>query len=81
MQVSPWKPLPALTRSSHSWKCFVAAIHFAEFAQFIRQHGLESEDRELILKLKSVLWAVVSVLGCCAYNTLRFTFVNVNREI
>ena len=34
--------------------------HFAEFAHFIRRHGLESEDRDLILKLKSVLWAVVS---------------------
>ena len=34
--------------------------HFAEFAQFIRQHGHESEDAELIMKLKSVLWAVVS---------------------
>lgn len=33
--------------------------HFSEFAQFIRQHGLESEDPELILKLKSILWAVV----------------------
>ena len=55
--------------------------HFAEFAQFIRQHGLESEDRELILKLKSVLWAVVSVFYCCAYNILRFNSVDVNREI
>lgn len=34
--------------------------HFAEFSHFIRQHGLESEDLELILKLKSILWAVVS---------------------
>jgi hypothetical protein len=33
--------------------------HFAEFAHFIRQHGLEKEDFDLILKLKSVLWAVV----------------------
>lgn len=34
--------------------------HFSEFAAFIRRHGLESEDQDLILKLKSVLWAVVS---------------------
>lgn len=34
--------------------------HFSEFVQFIQQHGLESEDQEVILKLKSVLWAVVS---------------------
>lgn len=33
--------------------------HFAEFSHFIRQHGLESDDLELILKLKSILWAVV----------------------
>lgn len=36
--------------------------HFAEFSHFIRQHGLESEDQDLILKLKSILWAVVSYL-------------------
>ncbi|RPD54648.1 hypothetical protein L226DRAFT_535797 [Lentinus tigrinus ALCF2SS1-7] len=35
--------------------------HFAEFAHFIRRHGLESEDRDLILKLKSVLWAVGNI--------------------
>ncbi|KIJ64502.1 hypothetical protein HYDPIDRAFT_175469 [Hydnomerulius pinastri MD-312] len=35
--------------------------HFAEFSHFIRQHGLESDDLELILKLKSILWAVGNV--------------------
>ncbi|KAJ3825070.1 Rapamycin-insensitive companion of mTOR, N-term-domain-containing protein [Lentinula raphanica] len=35
--------------------------HFGEFAQFIRQHGRESADTELILKLKSVLWAVGNI--------------------
>jgi rapamycin-insensitive companion of mTOR len=34
--------------------------HFAEFALFIRQHGLENEDPEVILKLKSIMWTVVS---------------------
>ncbi|KAN0062384.1 hypothetical protein ACQY0O_005266 [Thecaphora frezii] len=34
--------------------------HFGEFAHFIRQHGMEHSDAELINKLKSVLWAVVS---------------------
>ena len=34
--------------------------HFAEFSHFIRRHGKESEDPDLILKLKSTLWAVVS---------------------
>jgi large subunit ribosomal protein L17e len=35
--------------------------HFSEFSHFIKQHGLESEDLELILKLKSILWAVANV--------------------
>ncbi|TDL23281.1 hypothetical protein BD410DRAFT_858667 [Rickenella mellea] len=35
--------------------------HFADFAHFIRQHGLESEDFEIILKLKSILWAVGNI--------------------
>ena len=35
--------------------------HFGEFAAFIRRHGLESDDQEVIQKLKSVLWAVVSL--------------------
>ncbi|KAJ3553483.1 hypothetical protein NM688_g3590 [Phlebia brevispora] len=35
--------------------------HFSEFVQFIRQHGMESEDQEVILKLKSVLWAVGNI--------------------
>mgnify|MGYP001593099388 CR=1 len=33
--------------------------HFPEFADFIRQHGLEDFDADIIDKLKSVLWAVV----------------------
>lgn len=35
--------------------------HFAEFAHFIRQHGSEASDGELITKLKSVLWAVGNI--------------------
>ena len=37
--------------------------HFTDFAHFIRQHGLESNDQEVILKLKSILWAVVSPMS------------------
>ena len=37
--------------------------HFKEFSQVIRQHSLESEDMELIMKLKSVLWAIVSLFS------------------
>ncbi|KAG2009933.1 ste16 [Coprinopsis cinerea AmutBmut pab1-1] len=35
--------------------------HFSDFAQFIRQHSHESEDPDLIMKLKSILWAVGNV--------------------
>ncbi|KAH9912683.1 Rapamycin-insensitive companion of mTOR, middle domain-containing protein [Epithele typhae] len=35
--------------------------HFSEFAQFIRAHGLEQSDRDIIMKLKSVLWAVGNI--------------------
>jgi len=37
--------------------------HFKEFSQVIRQHSLESEDMEFVMKLKSVLWAIVSLLS------------------
>lgn len=37
--------------------------HFGEFAHFIRQHSNECEDPDLILKLKSILWAVVRLLS------------------
>src|ERR1700733_2566885 len=33
--------------------------HFNDFAHFIKQHGRESEDTDLIMKLKSILWTVV----------------------
>ncbi|KAF9781640.1 Rapamycin-insensitive companion of mTOR, N-term-domain-containing protein [Thelephora terrestris] len=35
--------------------------HFSEFAQFIKKHGLEQEDPDIILKLKSILWAVGNI--------------------
>ncbi|TFK28071.1 hypothetical protein FA15DRAFT_612999 [Coprinopsis marcescibilis] len=35
--------------------------HFNDFAQFIRRHSHESEDPDLIMKLKSILWAVGNV--------------------
>jgi large subunit ribosomal protein L17e len=37
--------------------------HFREFVDFIRLHGMEEEDLEVIAKLKSILWAVVSTLA------------------
>lgn len=44
--------------------------HFADFADFIRQHGLEDDDVELISKLKSVLWAVVSAYSVIVHRAL-----------
>lgn len=35
--------------------------HFQEFVATIRTHGMESSDLTIIAKLKSVLWAVVSL--------------------
>lgn len=49
-----------LAKTDLGCRVLVDSGHVAEFAMFIRQHGLESEDVDLILKLKSVLWAVVS---------------------
>lgn len=33
--------------------------HFAEFAAVVRRHGLETEDGDVIMRLKSVLWTIV----------------------
>ncbi|KAJ9126932.1 hypothetical protein QFC24_001163 [Naganishia onofrii] len=35
--------------------------HFHEFARFIEEHAEESFDQEILLKLKSVLWAVGNI--------------------
>ncbi|KAE8226380.1 hypothetical protein CF319_g1021 [Tilletia indica] len=35
--------------------------HLNEFASFIRRHGKESEDMEILAKLKSVLWTVGNI--------------------
>lgn len=44
--------------------------HFAEFSQFIRKHSHESEDKDLIMKLKSILWAVVCLLSLTIHGVL-----------
>ncbi|KIM25763.1 hypothetical protein M408DRAFT_203761 [Serendipita vermifera MAFF 305830] len=35
--------------------------HFSDFTHFIRQHGYDSDDSDIILRLKSVLWAVGNI--------------------
>ena len=48
-----------LVKTAEGRMILEAKGHFQEFADFIRAHGMEDEDLELIAKLKSVLWAVV----------------------
>ncbi len=50
-----------LTKTPEGCQLLQRKGHFAEFAHFIRQHGAESSDSELINKLKSVLWAVGNI--------------------
>ncbi|CCA73896.1 related to protein ste16 [Serendipita indica DSM 11827] len=35
--------------------------HFSDFTHFIRQHGFDSDDSDIVLRLKSVLWAVGNI--------------------
>ncbi|RPB20737.1 hypothetical protein L211DRAFT_791659 [Terfezia boudieri ATCC MYA-4762] len=35
--------------------------HFEEFAWYIREHGLESEDIEIVTKVKGCLWAIGNI--------------------
>lgn len=49
-----------LTRTEEGCQVLREKGHFADFAQFVRRHGLEDRDLDIVNKLKSVLWAVVS---------------------
>jgi len=51
----------AMAKTELGCQVLIEKGHLAEFAHFIRQHGLESEDLDLILKLKSILWAVGNI--------------------
>ncbi|PNS13764.1 hypothetical protein CAC42_3257 [Sphaceloma murrayae] len=50
-----------LTRTAEGCELLRAKGHFAEFTTTIMEHGLESEDAEVILQLKGCLWAVGNV--------------------
>lgn len=68
-----------LTKTEEGCQTLLESGHFAEFAQFIRQHGLEAKDVDLINKLKSVLWVVVRRIrpgepGCSCSSTDDRTF-------
>ncbi|TIB81103.1 hypothetical protein E3Q22_01432 [Wallemia mellicola] len=50
-----------LTKTYEGCELLAEKGHFGEFAEFIRRHGLENRDGDLINKLKSVLWAVGTI--------------------
>ncbi|KAF2148227.1 hypothetical protein K461DRAFT_282647 [Myriangium duriaei CBS 260.36] len=50
-----------LTRTTEGCELLRAKGHFEEFTNTIMDYGLESEDPELILKVKGCLWAVGNV--------------------
>lgn len=50
-----------LTRTREGCKLLSDKGHFEEFANTIREHGMQTEDPELITKVKGCLWAVGNV--------------------
>ncbi|KAI2630527.1 Rapamycin-insensitive companion of mTOR, N-term-domain-containing protein [Xylaria nigripes] len=52
-----------LTRTKEGCQLLEDKGHFQEFATTIREYGMQSEDPELITKVKGCLWAVGNV-GC-----------------
>ncbi|KAB5570861.1 Rapamycin-insensitive companion of mTOR, N-term-domain-containing protein [Coniochaeta sp. 2T2.1] len=50
-----------LTRTEEGCKLLRDKGHFDEFVATIRDHGMESEDAETIVKVKGCLWAVGNV--------------------
>ncbi|KAI1406598.1 Rapamycin-insensitive companion of mTOR, N-term-domain-containing protein [Hypoxylon fuscum] len=50
-----------LSRTKEGCKLLEDKGHFEEFAATIREYGMQSEDPELIIKVKGCLWAVGNV--------------------
>ncbi|GAB1320840.1 hypothetical protein MFIFM68171_11050 [Madurella fahalii] len=50
-----------LTRTQEGCKLLSEKGHFDEFAATIREHGMQSDDPEMIVKVKGCLWAVGNV--------------------
>ncbi|KAJ8124783.1 hypothetical protein O1611_g8857 [Lasiodiplodia mahajangana] len=50
-----------LTRTKEGCQLLQDKGHFLEFASIIREHGMQSDDHELITKVKGCLWAVGNV--------------------
>ncbi|CAG8628166.1 8090_t:CDS:10, partial [Acaulospora morrowiae] len=52
-----------LTKTEEGCQLLREKGHFSEFANFIREHGMERRDAVIISKLKSILWAVGNIGG------------------
>ncbi|MBE3048951.1 hypothetical protein IMZ48_41920 [Candidatus Bathyarchaeota archaeon] len=50
-----------LTRTQEGCRLLSDKGHFEEFASTIREHGMQSEDPELVTKVKGCMWAVGNV--------------------
>ncbi|KAK4138160.1 hypothetical protein BT67DRAFT_368885 [Trichocladium antarcticum] len=50
-----------LTRTQEGCKLLSDKGHFAEFAATIREHGMQYDDAEMMVKVKGCLWAVGNV--------------------
>ncbi|KAF9327607.1 hypothetical protein BG006_009105 [Podila minutissima] len=50
-----------LTRTEEGCRLLRLKGHFAEYARYIREHGNECKDPNIISELKSVLWAVGNI--------------------
>ncbi|SPO02892.1 related to sexual differentiation and meiosis protein ste20 [Cephalotrichum gorgonifer] len=50
-----------LTRTQEGCRLLSDKGHFEDFAATIREHGMQSEDSELITKVKGCMWAVGNV--------------------
>ncbi|CAG8797835.1 18730_t:CDS:2, partial [Dentiscutata erythropus] len=50
-----------LTKTEEGCQLLREKGHFREFANFIREHGMEKSDTLIIYKLKSILWAVGNI--------------------
>jgi rapamycin-insensitive companion of mTOR len=50
-----------LTRTEEGCRLLKEKGHFDEFASTIREHGMQSDDLEMITKVKGCLWAVGNV--------------------
>lgn len=56
-----------LARTTEGCRLLKEKGHFEQFTLFIKEHCMESEDPEIVTKLKGCLWAVGNI-GCMPYG-------------